>query len=1164
MEVYYGYDTPSNSTLLGTADVSRRSGSWEVVIRSSRRNRLDPVPCAVSATLRRQAPVSDFPVSGAPDNCAPKPTGGNTPPTANNDAASTDQEVAVTINVLANDTDPDGDTLRVASVTQGANGSVTNNGTNVTYTPNSGFIGTDSFTYVATDGTANSNPATVTVTVNQVVSNSPPVCSINTPATNQTITVGNSINYTGTVIDPNAGDTLTIRWAFPGGTPATSSLEDPGSVVYNTAGTFTTTLNASDNHGASCAQQTRTITVQPGQQSVCNISVTPTALAFGNVNVGSSSTLTSTLRNSGAAACTGSLVRTGSTDFAVNATSINLAPGASQNVPVTYTPSAAGADSGNIAVNSNDPDSPTVSVSLSGNGVVQQAQCVPADINTSINSTSQNGCPDGMVPQQPIVNNATSSYGVLAINDLGMHCGDLDTRIASILPPFQVLLAQVVQKGSTPTLNPNGANVYYSAASNPNDPILNPANPDNLINLFEGVMANGDTYKTNFWTSAIAGGSYNAFYPFDIDALMTDDLGLPVPNLEILYIDNNGNVVPGGTGIIDAVQHAMPGMPPYVGNVPQRVQEHYLDKPFFVDFPFGYVAADVNWFEGAGIPFAAFDDNGRENAYPMVRVQVTTDGNAPNASASNVVASVDTVLPISGEASCTNCHAEAVDYESVEGVPPRTQNPIDALGTLPVATSLDDLETNLPPRVSLEYAADINVLRLHDLKHGARYVNTDCDGVPTGENCLANPAIADPCTISAANPNGSASCLTNQALVQNKPVVCQVCHYTPALDLAHVGPQAGAPGTEANGRNQMAHESNSRVMHNFHGQFTSLFTPIPVPAQNPDGSIQNQSARITALENNCYQCHPGTNVRCLRGAMFDGGMLCSDCHGDIRQVGNDFSAGVAPDNAGAFNLTTGNFYDPNSGQPRVPWANEPGCGSCHTGDAVDNLAGAGSVRVNLRDTHGNLDNIRLRQAYRTGDAKATPIVPSNTRFAENPIPTSFNGFTNPGAGIIPNTNGAENPKLYRVSNGHGGVMCEGCHGATHAEFDSDAPSLRNDDVTAQQLQGHAGTIADCTTCHANNVPGGSNDLNGPHGLHRIAFNSTPWSSSSVHRSLGGNYTANCQACHGGTSRSNSCGTVLSRALADRSFSGRTILAGDPVGCAVCHNSSYWTSTCMTQ
>jgi len=75
------------------------------------------------------------------------------------------------------------------------------------------------------------------------------------------------------------------------------------------------------------------------------------------------------------------------------------------------------------------------------------------------------------------------------------------------------------------------------------------------------------------------------------------------------------------------------------------------------------------------------------------------------------------------------------------------------------------------------------------------------------------------------------------------------------------------------------------------------------------------------------------------------------------------------------------------------------------------------------------------------DAKATPIVPTNTRFAENPIPASFNGEPNKGAGTIDTNDaadGAANPKLYRVSTGHGGVFCEGCHGATHAEFDTDA------------------------------------------------------------------------------------------------------------------------------
>ena len=150
---------------------------------------------------------------------------------------------------------------------------------------------------------------------------------------------------------------------------------------------------------------------------------------------------------------------------------------------------------------------------------------------------------------------------------------------------------------------------------------------------------------------------------------------------------------------------------------------------------------------------------------------------------------------------------------------------------------------------------------------------------------------------------------------------------------------AGPPGSDANGRNQLAHESNSRVMHNHHGQFTDLFPPIPAPVQNPlTGAISNQPQRLAALENNCYQCHPGKDTKCLRGAMFNAGILCSDCHGTMAQVGADFSTGVSPDNLGAFKLDQGNFYDPASTQPRVPWANEPGCGSCHSGSANDNLA----------------------------------------------------------------------------------------------------------------------------------------------------------------------------------------------------------------------------------
>jgi VCBS repeat-containing protein len=91
--------------------------------------------------------------------------GVNDPPVAVNDSAVTDEGTPVIIDVLNNDSDVDGDTLTVDSVTQGTNGSVANNGSNVTYTPALNFTGTDSFTYAISDGNGGTDTATVTVNV---------------------------------------------------------------------------------------------------------------------------------------------------------------------------------------------------------------------------------------------------------------------------------------------------------------------------------------------------------------------------------------------------------------------------------------------------------------------------------------------------------------------------------------------------------------------------------------------------------------------------------------------------------------------------------------------------------------------------------------------------------------------------------------------------------------------------------------------------------------------------------------------------------------------------------------------------------------------------------------------------------------------------------------
>jgi hypothetical protein len=93
----------------------------------------------------------------------------NQVPVANDDSASTSPDTAVTVNVLANDTDADPeDTLSINSFdANSVNGGTVDcsSGTSCTYTPAAGFTGTDSYQYDATDGIGASELATVTISV---------------------------------------------------------------------------------------------------------------------------------------------------------------------------------------------------------------------------------------------------------------------------------------------------------------------------------------------------------------------------------------------------------------------------------------------------------------------------------------------------------------------------------------------------------------------------------------------------------------------------------------------------------------------------------------------------------------------------------------------------------------------------------------------------------------------------------------------------------------------------------------------------------------------------------------------------------------------------------------------------------------------------------------
>ncbi len=90
----------------------------------------------------------------------------NSPPDAVDDAFTGGFNQPITDNVLDNDSDPDGDTLKVIGNSNPFNGTVTiaEDGT-FTYTPNQGFSGNDGFTYTVSDGNGGTDTATVTLSV---------------------------------------------------------------------------------------------------------------------------------------------------------------------------------------------------------------------------------------------------------------------------------------------------------------------------------------------------------------------------------------------------------------------------------------------------------------------------------------------------------------------------------------------------------------------------------------------------------------------------------------------------------------------------------------------------------------------------------------------------------------------------------------------------------------------------------------------------------------------------------------------------------------------------------------------------------------------------------------------------------------------------------------
>ncbi len=267
----------------GTLSVSLLSQPQSGTVRVLSNNRVRYTPdTSFSGVVTFNYAISDS--SGNTDSASvsiivTEPTATNVAPVANNDTTSTLFETPVSVNVLNNDTDANGDTLTIVTVSNPSNGTAAISGNAILYTPNAGFNGSDTFNYSISDGNNATNSAIVTITVNSQP-NTAPVANNDSATTNGIRT--RQINVL--VNDRDAdGDTLSItQFTQPANGSVTrtgSSLNYTPNATFSGTDRFSYTIN--DGNGAS---DTATVTITVPANNAPD-AVEDTAVLFNNETI---------------------------------------------------------------------------------------------------------------------------------------------------------------------------------------------------------------------------------------------------------------------------------------------------------------------------------------------------------------------------------------------------------------------------------------------------------------------------------------------------------------------------------------------------------------------------------------------------------------------------------------------------------------------------------------------------------------------------------------------------------------------------------------------------------------------------------------------------------------------------------------------------------------
>ena len=278
-------------------------------------------------------------------------------------------------------------------------------------------------------------------------------------------------------------------------------------------------------------------------------------------------------------------------------------------------------------------------------------------------------------------------------------------------------------------------------------------------------------------------------------------------------------------------------------------------------------------------------------------------------------------------------------------------------------------------------------------------------------------------------------------------------------------------------------------------------------------------------------------------------ILCAACHSSNALPGTGL--GGIKSFTNAIHSYHATVVDPYTNLAMNDSTNRDSCYACHPGSSTKCLRGAmgdakdsnGQNTMQCQSCHGTishvgdahrkgwLDEPNCQACHFDGKRKNSAIDPA-TNTLRHVIDTRFaTNLNTPSTGI----------SLYRFSTGHGDLQCEACHGATHAIY----PAHNADNILSEGIQGHTGTIAECSSCH-NSVP--KTTTGGPHGMHPVGQS---WVKG--HEHVAEDNAAQCKACHGANYR----GSPLSKMFTTRTLSvehgSKTLQKGHQVSCYDCHD-----------